>query len=76
MNKVYRHVLEIHLGHGNDIGNVIFTVFLIYLFFFLMYICSLTFNLKCHEIVRLSIILRFIHTCIQSTLSKTTVQFR
>ena len=35
MKKDYRHVLEI--GHGNDIGNVIFTVFLIYLVFFLMY---------------------------------------
>ena len=48
MNKVYRHVLEI--GHGNDIGNVIFTVFLSICFFFLMYmymyICSLTFNLN------------------------------
>ena len=31
MKKDYRHVLEI--GHGNDIGNVIFTVFLIYLVF-------------------------------------------
>ena len=34
MNRVYRHILEI--GHGNDIGNVIVTVFLIYLFFFLL----------------------------------------
>ena len=32
MNKVYRHVLEIE--HGNDIGNVIFTVFLSICFFF------------------------------------------